>query len=120
MDRISLKNMEFFGFHGVDETERKNGQTFQVDVHMYLDLTASGVSDDLTKTIDYGVVFEKIRKIVELQQFDLLEKLALVIVDTVMWDFTMIDKGEVVVRKPNVPLVGKLDCAEVSICRERK
>ena len=41
MGTIRLKNMQFYGFHGVNESEKHLGGRFEVDVEMQLSLTKS-------------------------------------------------------------------------------
>lgn len=41
MDKIILKNMQFYGFHGLFPEENKLGQRFQVDVELFTDLKKS-------------------------------------------------------------------------------
>jgi dihydroneopterin aldolase len=52
-DKILLKNMKFYGFHGVFEHERELGQTFTVDLEIQLDLDIPGKTDLLADTLDY-------------------------------------------------------------------
>ncbi|MGH3924340.1 MAG: dihydroneopterin aldolase, partial [Pseudonocardiaceae bacterium] len=39
VDRIEIKGLRVFGRHGVAERERREGQTFVVDVTLELDLS---------------------------------------------------------------------------------
>ena len=39
MDKIVLKNMAFYGYHGNLESEKSQGQRFFVDVEIKTDLT---------------------------------------------------------------------------------
>ena len=41
MGIIRLKNMQFYGFHGVNESEKKLGGRFEVDVELNLSLNSS-------------------------------------------------------------------------------
>ena len=45
MDKIFLKNLAFFGFHGVLQEEKNLGQKFFVDVELSLDLKEAGKSE---------------------------------------------------------------------------
>ena len=45
MDKIVLKNMAFYGYHGNLESEQAQGQRFFVDVEITTDLTKAGQSD---------------------------------------------------------------------------
>jgi dihydroneopterin aldolase len=54
-DQISLKGIRGFGYHGVFDDEKENGQDFFVDVLITIDLAPSVQSDELSHTIDYSV-----------------------------------------------------------------
>jgi dihydroneopterin aldolase len=64
-DRIFLEGMAFYGYHGVLPEERALGQRFLVDVALTADLRPAGEADDLTLTIDYFDVHERVRAVVE-------------------------------------------------------
>ena len=51
-DKLILKGIRGFGYHGVFESERLNGQEFIVDVEMAAEF--ENLNDDLNKTIDYS------------------------------------------------------------------
>ena len=42
MDIIRLKNMVFYGYHGVYESEKALGGKFEVDLNIYKDLKQAG------------------------------------------------------------------------------
>jgi 7,8-dihydroneopterin aldolase/epimerase/oxygenase len=117
-DRIVLHNMVFQGRHGVLEHEQRESQPFQVDVELVLNLQPAGVDDDLAKSVDYGVVFDVTRQIVESTSFRLLEALAEAIAHELLVDFPIQEVG-VRVRKPKAPIEGILDYAGVEIWRQR-
>ena len=55
MDRIIIKDMALYGYHGVLDEEQALGQHFFLDIELYLDLQEAGGLDDLWKTVDYSV-----------------------------------------------------------------
>jgi dihydroneopterin aldolase len=110
--------MRFQGRHGFYDHELLNPQPFEVDVELLLNLQPAGVDDDLTKSIDYGRVYEAVRQIVESTSFRLLEALAEAITHELLANFEVDDVG-VRVRKPNVQLGGPIDHAGVEIWRQR-
>ena len=65
--------MRFMGRHGYYEHELEHPQPFEVDVELVLNLQPAGVDDDLTRTIDYGRVYDIVRQVVESTSFRLLE-----------------------------------------------
>jgi len=118
-DRIVLHDMVFLGRHGVLEQEQLEDQPFHVDVELVLDLQAAGVEDDLERTIDYGVVFETCRSIVESTRFRLVEAIAEAIAHELLTNLP-IAEVTVRVRKPGIRLGGPLRSAGVQIVRRRR
>ena len=120
-DRIELTNMVFQGRHGVLELERARAQPFEVDVEIHLDLRPAGLADDLSKTVDYRDVFEICRSVIEGPSRLLIEALAEEIARNLLARTEPLAAEVVVrVRKPNVPLPGRLDHAAVEITRSRE
>ena len=119
MDKITLQNMKFFGYHGCEEFERREGQIFQADVEIMTDARAAGKSDALADAVNYVDIFAKIKEVMEAERHDLLEKVAQRVADRVLED-SRIHAVTVRVRKPGVPLQGFLDWVQVEICRERQ
>ena len=117
-DRIVLHNMVFQGRHGVLEREQREAQPFHVDVELVMNLQPAAVDDDLAKSVDYGVVFDVTRQIVESTSFRLLEALAEAIAHEILVDFPVQEVG-VRVRKPQAPIDGTFDYAGVEIWRRR-
>lgn len=103
-DRIVLSGMRFYGHHGVFAEETRLGQTFLVDVEMFLDLAPAGQRDDLTLSVDYGQVYQTVREIVEGPPFQLIEAL----VETIAARVIKPPIQEVLVRvhKPQAPIPG--------------
>ena len=118
-DHIVLAQMEFFGRHGVSDEERSAEQQIDVDVELHVDLQRAGASDDLADTVNYSRVFDACRDIVEGRSFKLLEAIAEAIATRVLADFAGVDAVTVRVRKPGVPIDGRLEYAGVSIERHR-
>ena len=119
-DRIVLANLVFQARHGVHDWEKRQPQRFEVDVELELDLSPAGRSDDLTATVDYGAVFERVRAIVEGPTVELLETLAARVGEAVLDADGRIDAITVRIRKPEVKLGGPLDYAGVEITRWRR
>jgi len=120
MDKILLRNMKFFAYHGVLPEEQANGQNFYVDVEMILDLKKAGNSDALEDSVDYSGVYALVRDTVENNKFRLIEKLAHGISREIMSRYEKIVQITIRVRKPEAPIDGQLDYAEVEITRCRK
>jgi len=118
--RISLKNMVFYGFHGVYEFERQLGQRFYIDLDMKADLDKAGKSDQLAETVDYVAIYNQTKEIVENNQFQLLEALSYHIAEEVLRLHPLVQEVTVRVRKPSVPIAAALDYVEVEAVRSRE
>ena len=103
-DRILLEGMVFHGRHGVLPAERELGQPFVVDVELVLDLKAAGLSDDLSKTVDYGEVHRLARQVVEGEPADLTETVAERIANATLEEHPLLEAVRVKVKKPHVRL----------------
>ena len=110
--------MRFMGRHGYHEWELEEPQPFEVDVELVVNLQPAGVDDDLTKTIDYGRVYDIARQILESTSYRLLEAIAEAIAHELLLRYEVVEVG-VRVRKPAVKLGGPLDHASVEIWRRR-
>jgi dihydroneopterin aldolase len=119
-DRIRLNDMVFYGYHGVLEEERILGQRFVVDVEMRLDLAAAGRNDDLERTVNYAAVFDLVRQVVTGPPMRLIEAVAEAIAARVLAEHGLVERVEVRIRKPEVPIPGSvLGSAEIWIERSR-
>ena len=117
-DKIELRGMTFYGFHGVSPAEKELGQRFVVDVDIFRDLTTAGQTDDLGYTVDYTEVYRTVRDVVEGPSRNLLESVAAAIAERILAAHD-IEAVRVRVRKPEVPMKGSiLTHAAVEIFRE--
>ncbi|MEE8341405.1 MAG: dihydroneopterin aldolase [Candidatus Neomarinimicrobiota bacterium] len=116
MDVIRLKNMVFYGYHGVSESEKSLGGKFEVDLDIYKDLKKPGHSDNLKDTINYEKIYKTVLNCTKKNKYYLIETLADRIAESVLRKYNT-DKVIVRVRKPHAPVKGVLDTVEVEIVR---
>jgi dihydroneopterin aldolase len=119
IDRIALNEMVFYAYHGVRETEQKQGQRFIVNFTAELDFAEAAQSDDLNKTVSYSEVYKHIRHIMESHQYRLLERLSYQIIKELFIEFERLDYIEIEIKKPSVPIPGVLASASVTMSRYR-
>ena len=119
MDVIRLKNMVFYGYHGVSESEKSLGGKFEIDLDLYKDLQIAGQSDDLNETLNYEKIYKTVQNCTKRNKYYLIEKLADRIAQSVLRKYKT-DKVIVRVRKPHAPVKGVLDTVEVEIVRTKK
>ena len=115
-DRIAVRGIEAFGYHGVLSEERENGQLFVVDLDVRTDMSGAAATDDLAKTIDYAELAKEAVTIVQGKPHDLIETLAVLIAERVL-THDRVSSVEVTVHKPHAP-VG-VPFADVAVTVER-
>ena len=119
MDKIILKGIQFYGYHGLIPEEKTLGGWYQVDVEITRDLREAGKTDKIKHTINYPKIHEIVVKVGEKEKFHLLERLAQRIAEEIAKEFDF-EEILVRVRKPAPPLVGKLDHVEIEIKRKKE
>ena len=112
---IRMMNCAFFARHGVHEEEERLGQRFYVDAVLTVDPGDALEADSIDGTVNYGVAFTEIERIVTGKRRYLIEALALDVAKTLAARFPQVVKSEITVRKPNAPVPGVLDHVEVTI-----
>jgi dihydroneopterin aldolase len=116
-DKISIKGIKGFGYHGVFDFEKRDGQDFFVDLEIDIDLSAASKSDNLADTVDYGLLSAIAKEAIEKLRFDLIERLAGFIADTVKENFPTVERIAVTVHKPSAPVQESVTDIAVTIVR---
>jgi len=112
---IRLSNCAFFARHGVHDEEEVLGQRFFVDAELDIDPGCALEDDSIQATVDYGLVFIEIEKIVTGKRRYLIEALALEVAKALCTRFAQVTRAKVTVRKPNAPVPGVLDHVSVTV-----
>lgn len=120
MDKMIISRMEYYGRHGVFEEERRLGQRFYVGLELEMDLSAAGLTDDLTQAVNYAEVHETVKGVVEGESVQLIEALAERIASAVLGTYTRVDAATVRVTKPHPPFDIHFEGVTVEIRRSRK
>jgi dihydroneopterin aldolase len=116
-DRISIKGIKGYGYHGVFDFEKRDGQEFFIDLELEIDLQAASKSDQLSDSVDYSLLTAIAKNAIEKLQFDLIERLAGFIADTVTENFPTVKKIAVTVHKPAAPVSESVTDIAVTITR---
>ncbi|HLY93607.1 MAG TPA: dihydroneopterin aldolase [Gaiellaceae bacterium] len=114
MITVELRGVRIFGYHGVNPSERANGQDFLFDVD--LDVGDRGASDRLEDAADYREVARTVQEVSDAHTYDLLEALATAIADALLERFGA-ERAVVRVTKPAVRPAGLEGSAGVSVSR---
>ena len=116
-DAIFIEGIEIPASLGVTAEERALLRPVRIDLKVGYCLKASGESDDVEDTIDYGELFRVLEEVVKGQDHRLVEALGTRISEALFSQFE-IDWVSLYVRKPN-PLQGVLDYTGIRMTRHR-
>jgi dihydroneopterin aldolase len=115
-DELALTGLECYGFHGVFEHERREGQRFVIDLVLGVDTTAAAASDDLSATVDYGSLALSVKAAVENDPVDLIETLAHRIAGVCLLA-PRVEWVRVTVHKPDAPIEATFQDVALTIAR---
>ncbi|WP_051624173.1 2-amino-4-hydroxy-6-hydroxymethyldihydropteridine diphosphokinase [Clostridium akagii] len=117
MDKIFIKDLQVYGYHGVNKEEKKMGQRFLISLELYMDLSVPGKSDNLKHTVNYAEICEKVEEKFRENKFDLIEAVAESIAKFILSSFNLVQGVKVNIKKPWAPIGKPLDFAGVEISR---
>lgn len=120
MDTIHIKGLRLFAYHGVGAEEKRDGQTFVLDMTLKADLSRARRSDDLEDTVNYAAVCQTVREAFTAQSFDLIERAAQQVVDAVLDGYPQVEEITLVLKKPEAPILEEFDYVAVEVTQRRK
>ena len=118
-DELAIRGVECFAHHGVFDFERREGQTFVIDLALGVDTSPAAASDDLRDTVDYGSLVGSVKAAVEKDPVDLIETLAQRIADVCLLD-GRVEWARVTVHKPDAPIDATFSDVALTITRKRE
>lgn len=119
MDKIIIKDIRLYAYHGVNPEEKIEGQNFVLDIECEADLSKPCISDDVNDTVSYAHIIKLVRKVFTAEKYDLLEKASQVVADSILNNFNIIKKVKVKLMKPEAPVKADFGYVAVEIKRER-
>ncbi|GAB3262436.1 MULTISPECIES: dihydroneopterin aldolase [Micromonospora] len=117
-DRIELTGLRAHGRHGVYDFERAQGQEFVVDAVLELDLAPAARSDEVTDTVHYGELAEKLVAVVTGEPVNLIETLADRLLAVCLAE-PLVAAATVTVHKPEAPIPHTFRDVAVTMRRTR-
>jgi dihydroneopterin aldolase len=118
-DELAVIGIECYGHHGVFEFEKREGQTFVIDLALGIDTAPAAASDDLHDTVDYGSLVASVKAAVEKDPVDLIETLAQRIADVCLLD-SRVEWARVTVHKPDAPIDATFADVALTITRNAR
>jgi 7,8-dihydroneopterin aldolase/epimerase/oxygenase len=117
-DQLAVRGIEIQAHHGVFDFERRDGQTFLIDLLLELDTRQAATADDLSRTVDYGALVTDVVAAAEKDPVDLIETLAQRIADVCL-AFEQVATVRVTVHKPHAPIAATFSDVALTITRSR-
>jgi dihydroneopterin aldolase len=104
MERIHIAGLELYAYHGCNESERRDGQVFLLDITMEADLAKACRSDDLRDTVNYSQVIRCAAAAFTSEAYNLIERAAEVTARAVLERFPVIESVTLRAHKPDAPV----------------
>jgi len=120
MFRILIKDLNLFGYHGVRNSEKKDGQNFCFNIEILLNKNSFLNDDSIENTLNYSEVIKLIKRINNDNRFNLLETLSQTIANRIMEISSLIEKVSVRVEKTSPPIKENLESVGVEYVLVRK
>ena len=116
IDKILIRDLAVSCIVGTLPAERKRRRRVILNITLFCDLRASGSTDDLRDTVDYGRVCRRVRTLVRQSRFLLIERLAQAVTDVCL-SFAGVSAVTVTLDKPGA--VSGARSVAVEIARRR-
>lgn len=119
MDKILIRDLKIFAYHGVNPEEKRDGQNFVFDIDMSVNMTKACHSDNVDDTVSYAKVIKTVTRVATAEKYDLLEKVAQVAADAILSEYPEVFNVSITLKKPDAPMKADFSWVGVQIYRER-
>lgn len=119
MDKILVRNLKIFAYHGVNPEEKEDGQNFVLDIDAYVDISVPCLTDKVEDTVSYAKIIKETVRIFTCRKDDLLERAVQRVADGLFESFDKISKLRILLKKPEAPIKADFEYVAVEIFRER-
>ncbi len=119
MDKISIKNIKIYAYHGVLPEEKRDGQYFYISADLFLDLKTAGTSDKLDSTVNYAEVTKMIEDVFTETSYNTIEAAAESVIEMLLSEYSLIQSITLKVSKPDAPIEADFEDVSVELTRSR-
>jgi dihydroneopterin aldolase len=121
MEKIIIKGLKLFAYHGVNPEEKVDGQNFVLDITTELDAQMAESSDNVDNTVSYAKIIKTVRAVFTEKSYDLIETAANVVAMEIMKTYPALQKVTVLLMKPEAPVKADFEyvAVEKTITRDR-
>ena len=119
MDKILVRGLKIFAYHGVFEEEKQKGQNFIFDIDAEVDISLPCRDDNVDNTVSYAEIIDETVKIFTSQKDNLLEMAAERVAQGLFLRFKKIQSLRICLKKPDAPIEADFDYVGIEIYRNR-
>lgn len=119
-DKIIVKGLKIYAYHGVNPEEKVDGQNFILDITSKVDLSKPCESDNVDDTVSYAKIIKEATRIFLSEKNDLLERAAKRVAEGLLERFEKIQEVNIVLKKPEAPIKADFEYVAVEITVERE
>ena len=119
-DTIFIHGIMVHARHGMLKHEAEVGQRFVIDVELFVALLEASHTDELTDTVCYADVARATISTFACKNYQLLERAAGAVGDTILATFPRISAVKVTVHKPHASIAAIFQDIGVTINRHRR
>ena len=113
---IKINEIQLFGYHGLYEEEKENGQNFIIS--LTIDIDYMDKNDKIENTVDYTKIINEVKDTFNQKRYNLIESLAVKISDNLIKN-KKIKSLDISIKKESPPLDAKLNSVEVNLRKIR-
>lgn len=100
---LSIRGLEYYGFHGVPAAERETGHRYRIDAEWAIK-SAAGTTDSVDDTVDYSQICHELRMLGTTESFYTVERLATASAELILRTFPKIEYVTIHASKVNPPI----------------
>ena len=118
-DKIIVKGLGIYAYHGVNPEEKQVGQNFEVDITAHTCIKKSGQTDNVDDTVSYAKIVKTAIRVISESSYNLLERVATRLAEQLIMDFNALEQVDILLKKPEAPIRAEFDYCAVEISRKR-
>lgn len=119
MDKLDIKGLEVFAYHGLFPAEKELGQKFVFDISLTYPMTQSATTGDLTQSVHYGQLCQQVTEWCQSSKEDLIETVAYRILEKIFNHYPIVQRVDITLKKPWAPVHLPLETCSVTLTREK-
>ena len=120
MEKIIIKGLKLFAYHGVNPEEKVDGQNFVLDITATLNADRAKQTDNVDDTVSYAKILKTARAVFCEKSYDLIETVANKVGMAIMETYPALNSVTVLLMKPEAPIKAEFEyvAVEETINRE--